>query len=194
MYVAGKLADSQIMKALTGQFLIAAPSLIDPNFLRSVVLMINHDKEGALGVILNRPIHNPLTEIWDELGVESQSGRAIYLGGPVPGPIIVVHASEKYSTGRIMDGVYVASEREAIQEMIQTGVSPCRIIVGYAGWAAGQLENEMRAGGWLTLPATSDRVFADPSEQWEKFVRDVADIVLQSAREGIVQPLDPSLN
>ena len=74
------------MNSLQGQFLIASPHLTDENFYRSVILMISHDQEGAVGFVLNRPMVSSMEEIWAELEVDVESGKIIYLGGPVPGP------------------------------------------------------------------------------------------------------------
>ncbi len=182
------------MKSLTGQFVIAAPSLTDSNFLRSVVLMINHDQEGALGVIVNRPLTNSLGEVWNELGVDAACGRTIFLGGPVPGPILVLHGQPDQNGGQVLQGVFLATEREQMQEILLRNDDQCRVVVGYAGWAAGQLESELRTGGWLIFPATASHVFADPANLWHDLIRGVADQVLAAANERLVRPDDPRLN
>ena len=182
------------MKSLTGNFVIASPGLTDPNFYRSVVLMINHDHEGALGVILNRPLTNPMQEIWEELGVDAENGKSIFLGGPVPGPILVLHSHAELEGGRILDGVYLASQKSQIQEVLARTDSRFRIVVGYSGWAAGQLENELRAGGWLTHPADSTQVFSDRDDLWEYLIRCVGESILAPSIKRLQCPDDPRLN
>src|SRR4051794_21518657 len=98
------------MDNLTGHFLVASPHLGDPNFFRSVVLVIRHDEEGAFGVVLNRPLPSTVGEIWKALGASGiENEQPIYLGGPVTGPLLAVHGDVERSEGEVLDDVYYAT-------------------------------------------------------------------------------------
>ncbi len=182
------------MKSLQGQFLIAAPNLDDPNFFRAVVLMIQHDEEGAMGVILNRSSHRLLREVWSQVSeTPCETLEPIFVGGPVPGPILALHQSESLSESNVLPNVHVATQKDSLEQLIQHH-QRWRIFLGYAGWAGGQLEAEMNMGGWITLPATADLVFSDPDQLWAEVTQQAGeDFVRRFFPRGEIPP-DPSLN
>ncbi len=160
------------MKSLKGVFLIASPGLEDANFRRTVVLIMEHTAEGAFGLIMNRPASATIREFWDE--VEHQPVEAdgpVFLGGPVEGPIICIHDAAEWTEGEILPGVFVAMRRDHVQKLVAGAARELRIFVGYAGWGPSQLEGEMEAGGWLTLPASADFIFCkDVSMLWHQSI------------------------
>jgi putative transcriptional regulator len=161
---------------LNGQFLIAMPAMADPNFDRTVTFVCEHNDDGALGIIVNRPTGMALGEILDqmELKVEDPllAEMPVLQGGPVqPERGFVIHDSgEEYSsTLAVRDGLKVTTSRDILVAMAE-GRGPARALIalGYAGWGAGQLEAEMAANAWLTVPASPDIIFATPFERrWE---------------------------
>ncbi|MBM4003071.1 MAG: YqgE/AlgH family protein [Planctomycetes bacterium] len=182
------------MKSLKGQFVVASPHLTGGNFFRTAVLVLNHDHDGALGVVLNRPIANPMQEIWEDLGVEAVAGQAIFLGGPVPGPILALHPCSDVDSGEILDGVFLASQKEQIQEVLSRSAVTVRVIVGYSGWGAGQLEREFTRGSWLATSAVADDVFRDRDDLWEYLVQSVGQRILAPHLGHRPRPDDPRWN
>jgi putative transcriptional regulator len=156
------------MHSLTGYLLFASPHLPDPNFHRTVVLMLQHDDEGAFGVVLTRPLPSTVAEIWQALGIEHVEHAApIYLGGPVTGPLMAIHTEPDCAEGTAIPGVYYATNKEHLNYLVQESSRPFRIFSGYSGWAGGQLEAEFSEGSWLSTPATHSDIFADADALWK---------------------------
>jgi len=163
--------------SVTGQFLVATDELRDPRFVRTVVYMVQHDARGAMGFIVNRPLGEAsIATLVERFGLDKSdvSGDIrVHYGGPVdPGRVFVLHTSDYAidATHVVKDGIAVTSHPEILRA-IGTGVGPRRSLfaVGYAGWAAGQLEGEIKAGAWLTVPADEALVFDENYEKkWER--------------------------
>lgn len=183
------------MKSLKGQFLVASPHLSDPNFYKSVVLMINHDEEGALGLILNRPTENKIQDVWKMVAEEEiECPQPIFLGGPVAGPLVALHRLKSAAESEILPGLYFAAHKDKLQKIVQQTAKPYRFFTGYAGWAGGQLDGELKVGGWLTSKAKKDLIFAHEDELWDQVVRTIGASVLELAVKAKHVPENPSLN
>jgi putative transcriptional regulator len=183
------------MNSLQGHFLIASPHLPDPNFFRTVVLMVQHTEEGSLGLVLNRPASAKLRAIWEKaVGEPCPSDEAVYVGGPLNGPLMAVHALDECGENEILAGVYFSTHRDQIRSVVAQLEQPYRIFSGYSGWGAGQLEGELAAGGWLTLPATREQIFAAADELWRSVTREVGEEILFSALDVKHVPDDPRMN
>lgn len=179
------------MDSLRGKLLIAAPTMLDPNFQRSVVLIAAHTEEGAFGLVLNRPSDLTVQAAAPELVSLGGSGEVVHVGGPVqPDQLVVVGDFEDPSDAAlpIVEDVGV----------LGTHVDPCevdarrtRVFAGHAGWTAGQLEAELAASGWLVEPARPDDVFsADAGDLWRAVLERKGGEYALLAR----MPLDPRLN
>jgi putative transcriptional regulator len=166
------------MDSLRGHLLIAPPHLVDPNFARSVVLLIQHDREGAFGVILNRPTDRTIRDVWKEVrGAECECRQGVHLGGPVTGPLVALHAEPALGEIQVMDGVFCSMAADKIEELVGADRSLVRFYAGYAGWGKGQLEGEMQAGSWLTTPALAENVFGTPpAALWRTVLRRASDV------------------
>jgi putative transcriptional regulator len=162
---------------LTGQFLIAMPATDDPNFDRTVTYVCEHNENGALGIIVNRPTAMLLGEILAQMDLEivdpKVASQPVLMGGPVqPERGFVIHDADDQgfsSTLTVQDGLKVTTSRDILVSLAE-GHGPARAIIalGYAGWAAGQLEQEMANNAWLTVPASPDIIFSVPFERrWE---------------------------
>jgi putative transcriptional regulator len=183
------------MKSLQGQLLIASPQLLDPNFVKTVVLLIQHSDQGALGVVLNRPTSKGIKELWKEVGNSPCKAEGnVCLGGPVSGPLIAVHANQFFAELEILSGVFFAAKREHLDQLVLQRDEPLKVFFGQAGWGPGQLDNEIQAGGWMTLPATSEYVFYGGEDLWEKVSQKAAQTTLQSMLNIKHFPEDPSVN
>lgn len=183
------------MTSLAGHFLVASPHLKDPNFAHSVVLMVEHDRDGAFGLILNRPTNNPIEEIWEIIAdSKCPTRRTINQGGPIPGPPMAIHGDIAYADQQILDGVFLTRERENLEQIVKYSEAPFRLIIGFASWGPGQLDNELAMGGWLTAVATREDVFIDEIDQWSLVSGRIGLEILTSSLKPRVIPSDPSLN
>ncbi|HWU70530.1 MAG TPA: YqgE/AlgH family protein [Pseudoxanthomonas sp.] len=161
---------------LTSQLLIALPALDDPNFARSVALICQHDEQGAMGIVVNRASDFTLGEVMEQMRLTPRDGRlrgrAVLYGGPVhPERGFVLHdgAREWESSLAVGRNLYLTTSRDVLEAMAE-GEGPQRAIVvlGCAGWGAGQLEYELGENSWLTAPADNELLFAMPLEQrWQ---------------------------
>ena len=162
-------ADKPKDGSLTGQLLIASPSMGDPRFLQTVILMVRHDHNGAFGIVINRPIGDrPLAALLAALGDKDPVAAGtvrIFAGGPVEPDIgFVVHSTDYHraDTVDIDGGLAMTSSREILRDIgNQRGPNKSLIAFGYAGWAPGQLEGELAQGFWFTTPQDTKLVFDD---------------------------------
>jgi len=183
------------MKPLAGKLLVAAPQLQDPNFAQTVVLMLRHEDEGALGVILNRPGDKTVDDVWEMID-KQPFGRDqfVHVGGPVPGPLIALHNQEPLGESQVLRGLYMSMQRDSIEQLVQTPEAEFRLYSGHAGWGGGQLEGELTAGGWLTSAAVCDDVFAAAESLWKHVCNRIGrGIVAPNIRPEQIPP-DPSVN
>jgi len=166
---------------LKGQFLIAGYRLRDDNFFKSVVLIVEHNDQGAMGVIVNRPSDETVSETLAGHFDLPETGDVVYLGGPVePAALFIVHDGgvDEPDEPEIVPGIYVASSAETFEKIVRGAADDLpvryRIYKGCAGWGPGQLEGEMARGDWLVNPATEEVVFdEDPYAVWEEQVNAV---------------------
>jgi putative transcriptional regulator len=162
---------------LTNHFLIAMPSMADPNFSQTVTYVCSHGEEGAMGIVINRPLGFGLGEVLSQMQVSPTDDRInnlpVYQGGPVQpdrGFVLFRPLGSWGSSVQVSDDVGVATSRD-ILEAIARGEGPANTLValGYAGWASGQLEQEMLDNAWLSSPADEDVIFTVPPQQrWQR--------------------------
>jgi putative transcriptional regulator len=158
---------------LTNQLLIAMPGMPDPNFSSTVTLICEHNEDGALGIVINRPLGLQLGGLYKQLAVTgtdpAAARRPVLLGGPVgPEKGFVLHNSgHAYEHSiRISDDIQLTFSRDVLDAMAAgSGPEKSLVALGYAGWQPGQLEDEMRANSWLNVPASPNIVFDTPFEQ-----------------------------
>jgi len=162
---------------LTNHFLIAMPQLADPNFFHTVTYICEHNDDGALGIVINRPLDVQLGEIFEQMEIESSeravNDQVVYMGGPVQqerGFVLHRPATNWDSTLLITDDIGLTTSRDVLAAMAR-GEGPVEALValGYAGWGAGQLEREMAENAWLSGPADERILFHSPVERrWEE--------------------------
>jgi putative transcriptional regulator len=182
-------------KFLTGHFLVASRYLRDPNFARSVVLMIQHTQEGAMGVVINRPSEKTVREVWELIGNDPcERDDVIFIGGPVPGPVVALHSLEAFSEHRVLPNLFVSTHRDALDLIVRKKDVSVRLFSGHAGWGSGQLEGEMEAGGWLSTEATLDEVFANHETIWKTVTQRIGLEIMAPDLDREHVPPDPSLN
>lgn len=183
------------MQSLQGQLLIATPKLSDPNFFHAVVLVVQHNAEGSLGLVLNRPLGVSVTTVWQQLGdspclIEG----VVHQGGPCEGPLMVVHADDEASDMKIAQGLHFSTNKDVIERLVVAGTDSTRFFIGYAGWGAGQLELEMQSASWLTMKAEPAHVFDPPDDLWHEVHRQLVRATQTSWIPPGMMPKDPSLN
>lgn len=167
-------------RSIAGQLLVATDRMGDPRFAETVIYMIEHDREGALGLVVNRPLGQaPIAAVLERLGLEAEAERgeiAVHTGGPVePGRAFVLHSADVMAEGsRAVDEDFAVSSRPAILRLIGQGAGPKHsiFVFGYAGWGPGQLDGELARADWFVIPAETGLVFApDPAQSWREAVK-----------------------
>ncbi|MBI3609439.1 MAG: YqgE/AlgH family protein [Nitrospirae bacterium] len=175
--------------------LVAMPTLLDPNFRQTVVLLCEHGADGSMGLVLNRPTAIRLTSILPE--AERLRGLAdpVYAGGPVQtNALMILYRGEPTPAAHpVLEDLYLTGDLQMIESPDRyLGAEPrARFYLGYAGWAAGQLEMELSAGGWKLMPGDSNIVFQpDPLRVWPKIMQTLG----QEWAVYADMPSDPRLN
>ena len=166
-----------VMASTTGRFLCAAAALLDPNFRLTVVWILDHDDEGAFGLVVNRPSEIPVAEALPQWSALTTAPEHVFLGGPVG-------TDSAFALGRLgRDHALPGSIRPAPLGLcvvdldgdpddLRAVLEGFRVFAGYAGWGAGQLDDELEAGGWIVLDATADDVLSgDPASLWHELMR-----------------------
>ncbi len=181
------------MDSVRGQLLIAGPSLADPNFSRTVVLVVEHSDEGALGLVLNRPSDATVGETVPQLEELLDAADSVFLGGPVgPSSVIVLARFEDPGEAALLAfaDVGVLGNSLSIEDPV-AGVRDARAFVGHAGWGPGQLDGELERGDWIVEPALLEDAFSpDPQGMWAAVLTRKGGSYALIAR----MPVDPSVN
>ena len=160
-----------------GKFLVASKELRDPNFFETVVLLLEYDRNGAMGLVINRPSTLKLSKVLPDIEGLQKRSDTIYLGGPVAKNqlmLLIRTTSPPEGSRLVFKDIYLSSSQEIIEKMVDNPDTPerFRVYAGYAGWAAGQLDHEVSRGGWHILQADEESVFdKTPSEIWPELIR-----------------------
>lgn len=179
------------MDSLAGRLLISSPSLVDPNFRRTVVLMTHHDEEGAVGLVLSRPSKLRIADALPDADELPYSDEVVFVGGPVQPEAVVVlidlEAPHEEITSIVGNVAYLPPDLTGDDLAIRRA----RVFAGYSGWGPGQLEDELEEPAWIVADAEPDDVFAtDPDELWRTVVgRKGGKFALIAS-----MPYDPRLN
>ncbi len=181
------------MEFVRGKLLVAGPALLDPNFHRTVVLVCEHDENGALGLVLNRPSPIPADQAIPELDDALPNGDTLWVGGPVQTTSVVVladFASEETPALRVSGDIGLVLP-DAELDRVHTAVRRARAFLGYAGWGGGQLDGEVDRDDWIVADFAPDDAFTDdPDQLWSSVL----------GRKGgsyallATMPPDPSVN
>ena len=181
------------MDSLRGQLLIATPSLVDPNFHRTVILVTEHTEEGAMGLVLNRPSPTRVDEAVPELADLAGEDALVHVGGPVQTEALLVLADFRdpaaAATIVVADVGLVSADMET--EELGGAVRRARVFAGYSGWGPGQLESELEEDAWIVeAPIPAELIASDPDALWSAVLERKGGSFALVAR----MPLDPSLN
>ncbi len=184
------------MSSLQGQLLIATPSMDDPNFRQTVMLMVQHDADGALALVLNRQSNITIKQAWEQVGTSTcQCEGMLGIGGPCQGPIMALHSREDVGEKQVLPGVFLSVEEENISWLMRRGADQIRCFIGYAGWSPGQLEEEIAIGSWKTIPGSATEVYGQQDVSLWQAVSRTADRAIQYPNLlPHMIPHDPSMN
>ena len=182
------------MDSLTGKLLIAMPSMGDPRFEQSVIVICDHSAEGAMGIIVNKPSQEvSFSELISDLGIEDDTDveMPIHFGGPVElGRGFVLHSDDyagQISSLEIPAGFALTATLDILRDIAkQAGPSKAILALGYSGWGPGQLEDEIKRNGWLTSDASLDLVFSsDDDGKWGDAIKALGiDVLTLSSTAG----------
>ncbi|ALU94113.1 YqgE/AlgH family protein [Streptomyces rubiginosohelvolus] len=183
------------VSSLTGRLLVAAPALTDPNFDRAVVLLLDHDEEGSLGVVLNRPTPVGVGDILASWAALTGEPDVVFQGGPVSLDsalgVAVIPGDEGPLGWRRVHGAIGLVDLETPPELLGPALGSLRIFAGYAGWGPGQLEGELSEGAWYVVESEPGDVSSPRPEQlWRAVLRRQRSELAMIA----TYPDDPSLN
>jgi putative transcriptional regulator len=177
--------------SLAPTLLLSMPQLLDPNFARTVVLLCEHNAEGAFGLVVNRPSDTDAFDAVELVPPPSRnSGLSLWVGGPVEphrGWILLGEEPPEVDALRVADGVYLSTSPDLLRQLIETGSDRTRVLTGYAGWGPGQLDEELAASAWLTSDVEADLIFDTPPDRmWEEAIRRLgADPALLQVGHGV---------
>lgn len=179
--------------SLAGQLLLASPSLADPNFHRTVVLIGVHNEDGAMGVVLNRPSETTVAEAVPQLEPAVDPDELVYVGGPVQPTSVVLLAEflDPASAALLILGRIGFPASGTDVDGLAEATARRRVFAGYAGWGGGQLDDELAQGDWITHPAVPEDVFSEaPEDLWGAVLERKGGSYALIAR----MPADPSVN
>jgi len=160
-----------------GKLLVASRGLGDPNFAKTVILLVQYDAQGVVGLILNRRTKVPLSKVLDSLKDAKSLSDPVYLGGPVDVPsVFALFKSPARIEGaeRVFGGIYLIHEKTLFEQTVSKRPDPgvFHVYLGYAGWTEAQLQNEVQLGAWFIFPGDATTVFnADPDSLWPQMIR-----------------------
>lgn len=180
------------MESLRGRLLISSGGLFDPNFRHTVVLVGEHNADGALGVVLNRPTETTVADAIPVLAPLVGPDALLFEGGPVQrtSPVLLAELSHPELADVLVFGT-VGFLVGDVPEDVRPGIVRARVYAGYSGWGPGQLEREMQEGSWLVEPAREDDVFTDaPDTLWSRVLQRKGPEYQRLSR----MPFDPSMN
>jgi putative transcriptional regulator len=179
-----KVSQQTMALDLTDHFLIAMPAMTDPNFAGTLIYVVEHGKKGAMGVVVNRPIELTMSDLFDRIDLKLTdqpiASQAVLLGGPVQndrGFVLHRPAGQWSSSVRVNEQVALTSSKDVL-ESVAKGEGPLDVVValGYAGWGAGQLEDEIAQNAWLTVQGDAKILFESPASERQHLAFDLLGI------------------
>lgn len=185
------------MPSRAGQLIIALPDLVDPNFHQTVTLMVQDSPEGSLGLTLNRPTQTPMKQAWaqvPEADTPCNHTGLVYLGGPCPGPLMLLHTRPEYAQTQVCDGVYFTAEPDDITWLLEHNGEPMRCFATHSGWGPGQLESEVEHESWITRPASAAHVFEAGPRLWLDLLGKINPSQAAVVHNPSLLDADPSMN
>ncbi len=166
-----------VISELAPGFLIAVPQMNDPTFSRAVVLLVEHNDEGAMGIVFNRPGEITIGDVGRAHGITVNRGAGTtFNGGPVQTDrgFLLHRRDDVPESVRIAEGIWLSVSTDSLRPLLAGDPALYRLCLGYAGWGPGQLEKEVMVGGWLSGNCSAARVFETPADKvWDLAIRDL---------------------
>jgi len=186
------------MHVAEGTLLAASPSMLDPNFMHSVVLICQHTGDGAYGMVVNRPCEQTTRQVLDAHELLGKLDFPLFYGGPVGLEALqILHRVPEEIPGGVplLDDLWVGGDLDTMAEYVtsnpEQAIDRVRLVIGYSGWGAGQLDIELASASWLPAPGSAEQILArDTTNLW----RDVLRSLGEEAQGLVDQPPDPSWN
>jgi putative transcriptional regulator len=191
-----EVTKGRTMESLVGHLLVATPGLRDPNFERTVVLLVAHEEGGALGVVLNRATEVPVAEVLGDWGDLASEPGVVFEGGPVQPEAAICLARVRTPHGDTrgftrVEGTLGTVDLSVGPDRMREDLVEVRVFAGYAGWGSGQLEDEISTGSWMHFQALPSDPFTDrPDDLWSMVLRRQGGMYAAIAQ----YPADPTLN
>lgn len=181
--MSNRLVEAKQRLQLSGCLLVANPSYPNPQFSKDVFLITWHQEQVSIGVLLNRCLSSDLRTVWTQLvggdskpvSEEAVQHIPVHYGGPLAGPVIVLHCRPEFAEAEASPGVYLAAQIPTLRKLRRIAARDCRWLVGHSAWQESDLERQIESGMWYPIPATPDLVFAEPDEIWSRAIRRVGD-------------------
>lgn len=179
---------------MRGRLLVAAPTLLDPNFVRTVILIAEHTEEGAMGLVLNRPAASTVADAVPDLAWLAGADEQVYVGGPVAETAVIVLAEfdrPEVAGALVEDDLGFVGTDADDPAALEGAIRRARVFAGHAGWGPGQLEGELEEESWIVEPPRREEIFAaEPQGLWAAVLR------RKGRRYALLStmPLDPSMN
>lgn len=193
LYLEGNLA----MKSIQGRCLIASPYLVESSFYKTVILLIAHSEEGAMGLILNRPTSTSLKVVLESATKEDcVHDDFLFRGGPVSGPLMAFHNLSSLAETQCVPNVFFTSNGRHFKHLAKLSDIQLRVFDGYSGWGPQQLEGELESGGWIVGDITAEEVFSSSDTMWERMIHQVGNNIMAQSFgiEKAPIPNDPRNN
>jgi putative transcriptional regulator len=177
MHGEGQAIGGRSMESMTGQLLVATPALKDPNFDRTVVLLVAHEAGGALGVVLNRATEVPVADVLGDWGGLARDPAVLFEGGPVQPESAICLARMRTATQRVkgfhqVSGSVGTVDLSVDPDRLRDSITGIRVFAGYSGWSPGQVEAEIAGGSWFVFDALPGDAFVDrPDDLWPMVLR-----------------------
>ena len=183
--------------SLSGSLVVASPNMDDSSFEHAVILMIEHSDNGAMGLVLNRPMAMAVEEVWDQLSLlPCPVDQPLMSGGPCEGPLMLLHDRPEQAQVQVCPGVHFTADEPMVRELLSDDPQAMRFFLGYAGWGPGQLEDELSRGGWLVTRAKAEVVFDTDADDglWMRVITGIDRSLAMLAMNPKLMPRDPSMN
>ena len=185
----------RVIMSLQGFLLVASPRLADSGFSRAVILLLRHDENGAMGVLLNRPTTETISGLWQKIGgPDCQNHGHVNFGGPVSGPLFALHDRSNLAEFEVPPGIFLAAEKGHLDRLVRQKHRPVRLFVGHAGWEKGKLEEEIASGAWHLLPAKREHIFNEQDDLWGAMLRKIGHSFVTDVLKVKHIPTHPTLN
>jgi putative transcriptional regulator len=189
-----RLAEAQSMKPAdlgAGKLLVASRDLPDPSFAKTVILLVQYDEDGVVGLILNRRSKVPISRVLGEVAGAKERPDPVYAGGPVGRTEVLALVRSRRPSGdakRVFGDVFLVSSKEDMEKTFAAAADAdtVHVYLGYSGWTEPQLENELDLGAWYIFPGSAKAVFdSDPDSLWERLIRETEMRIASRGETGI---------